>query len=201
MPCLNHPTVEDNLVKCSRCAKPFCQDCVIELKNNFYCIDCKGEQVRDIQSGADSTELEMASIGIRFAAIFLDGLVIMIPYGIFILLLSVGAFAAIGQGVASGASGILLGLVMVIPVLAYEGLMLQFKGQTVGKMICKIKVVNPEGGDITPGQAWGRALVRMLLGQVPLAIGLVINYCYAFGKDKTCVHDIAAKTRVIYWRQ
>jgi uncharacterized RDD family membrane protein YckC len=201
MPCLNHPAVEDNLVKCSRCAKPFCQDCVIELKNNFYCIDCKSEQVRDIQSGADSTELEMAGFGIRAAASILDYILIMIPYGVFVLMVLLGAMAAAGPGVMSGASGVLLIILLVLPALMYEGLMLQFKGQTVGKMICKLKVVNPEGGDITPGQAWGRALVRVLLGQVPFGIGWLINYLYALGKDKTCVHDIAAKTRVIYWRQ
>src|SRR5689334_5718322 len=81
MPCKNHPQVTVDLKPCSRCKQSFCPDCVVELKGQFYCADCKAEQVKDIQSGADSTELELATIGRRFAAQFIDGLVVALPVG------------------------------------------------------------------------------------------------------------------------
>ncbi|MGZ8792624.1 MAG: RDD family protein, partial [Thermoanaerobaculia bacterium] len=34
-------------------------------------------------------------------------------------------------------------------------------GQTVGKKLMNIRVVTPQGGKITSGQAWIRALVRI----------------------------------------
>jgi uncharacterized RDD family membrane protein YckC len=198
MPCVNHPTVEENLVKCSRCAKPFCQDCVIELKSNFYCIDCKGEQVRDIQSGADTTTLELAGIGTRFAAVFIDNLIMAIPAVAMMFIFGIGMFAAVGTDIGAGMQ-ILFYVVIALPGLLYEGLMLQMKGQTLGKMACKIKVVTPEGNDISPGQAWMRGLTRVIFNQ--LGIFSLINYLFAFAAERTTLHDKIAKTRVINWRQ
>jgi len=194
MPCTNHPVIEENLVKCSRCTKPFCQDCVVELKSNYYCIDCKGEQVKDIQSGADATVLNLAGIGTRFAGIFLDGLILMVP----LIILTV---VAVGTANIGDAMTLSLGirLVFIVVPLIYEGLMLQSRGQTLGKMACKVKVVSADGGDISSGQAWGRAVSRVIMNQIPI-LGL-INYLFAFGKEKACLHDRLAKTRVIAWNK
>jgi uncharacterized RDD family membrane protein YckC len=38
---------------------------------------------------------------------------------------------------------------MFVGMFCYHGFMLQWKGQTLGKMAMKIKVVTPEGGPIT----------------------------------------------------
>lgn len=199
MPCVNHPAVEENLVKCSRCAKPFCHDCVIELKSNFYCIDCKSEQVRDIQSGADTTALEMAGIGTRFAAVFIDGLILAIPTVAILFIFGIGMFAAAGStGIGAGMQ-IIFYIAIAAPGFLYEGLMLQTRGQTLGKMACKIKVVTPEGGDISAGQAWTRGLTRVIFNQ--LGIFSLINYLFAFAAERTTLHDKIAKTRVINWRQ
>ncbi|MHC5056634.1 MAG: hypothetical protein ACYTKD_18215, partial [Planctomycetota bacterium] len=78
MPCTNHPEQVIDLVRCSRCGGEFCRDCVIELKGDLFCANCKREQVRDIQSGADGTTLKFSSIGRRFGAIFLDGFLLNI---------------------------------------------------------------------------------------------------------------------------
>jgi uncharacterized RDD family membrane protein YckC len=79
----------------------------------------------------------------------------------------------------------------------YEGTMLQWRGQTLGKMALRIKVVTPEGGSISAGQAWIRPLVRGFLGCLWL-LGVLVDYVPAFiTQKKTCVHDMAAKTRVV----
>jgi uncharacterized RDD family membrane protein YckC len=65
-------------------------------------------------------------------------------------------------------------------------------------MAVGIKVVTPEGQDIGAGQAWGRALVR----QVFFSYFALINYLPAlFTKQRTAVHDLAAKTRVVRFRR
>jgi uncharacterized RDD family membrane protein YckC len=94
-------------------------------------------------------------------------------------------------------NGVLTLLWMVL-IVAYEGLMLSLmKGQTLGKKMLNLKVVTAEGNPISRGQAWGRALIRQVFGLVP-CLG-ILDYLVAFGAERTCVHDILAKTRVINW--
>jgi uncharacterized RDD family membrane protein YckC len=68
----------------------------------------------------------------------------------------------------------------------------------VGKIAVGIKVVTPEGRDISAGQAWGRALTR----QVFFSYFSILNYLPAlFTKQKTAIHDLVAKTRVVRSRR
>jgi uncharacterized RDD family membrane protein YckC len=81
-----------------------------------------------------------------------------------------------------------------LALIIYEGLMLAHRGQTLGKMAVKIRVVRPDGAPITKGQAWGRAILRGVLVHV-LSL---LNYIPALvTKEKTCIHDLVANTRVV----
>jgi len=61
-------------------------------------------------------------------------------------------------------------------------------------MALGIKVVQPNGQPLSTGQAWGRSIVRALF----VSFLAIINYITAFfTKEKTCIHDMAAKTRVV----
>lgn len=204
MPCKNHPFVEDRLTRCSRCAEAFCPDCIVEIGGLPYCLSCKTESMRDLRSGVPFRELDMATIGRRFMAMFIDGLIVTIPIIVlaFLVLLPLGflkpqpgmeglppALAVFGNLLVSlGAAAI---------YILYEGLMLAAGGQTVGKRAMRVKVVTAEGGEITKGQAWGRAASRQVLGIVP-CLGL-IDYLVAFGQERTAIHDMMAKTRVVNW--
>src|SRR5262245_8415260 len=74
MQCINHPEVDQDIVRCLRCQQAFCPDCVVMLRGYWYCGPCKDEQVRDIQSGTTST-FELASVGRRIVAAMLDVMV------------------------------------------------------------------------------------------------------------------------------
>jgi uncharacterized RDD family membrane protein YckC len=77
--------------------------------------------------------------------------------------------------------------------LVYEALMLKRNGQTLGKMAVGVRVVTPEGGPIGRGQAWARSAVKVVLGSC-----LGIDYLPAFvTRERTCFHDMIARTRVI----
>lgn len=192
MPCTNHAEIVEDLVKCSRCGKPFCPDCVVQLKGMFYCAGCKTEQVKDIASGADSTEIELASIGRRFGAMFVDGFLLNIVTAI----VQAGILGTVNRVGPDPSVMIVAIVVPLCMIFSYIGFMLQLKGQTLGKMAFKVKVVTPEGGDISAGQAWGRAFVQVVLGSV------LIDYIPALvTKQKTCIHDLVAKTRVVDWRR
>jgi uncharacterized RDD family membrane protein YckC len=200
MPCKSHPEVLEGLVTCARCAETFCRDCVIELKGSPYCAVCKEEQVKDVQSGADNSLLNLASIGRRFGALIIDGLILGIPlvvFTVFITLSSVKSGGMVDNDSTMGLQLLIQIGYLVVGVL-YEGMLLMSRGQTLGKMALRIKVVTPEGRDISGGQAWGRPLARYLMNMVPF-LGLV-DYLFAFSKEKTTLHDRIAKTRVINWR-
>lgn len=203
MPCKNHPYVEDNLTRCARCADAFCPDCIVEIGGLPYCLSCKTESMRDLRSGVPLSELDMASIGRRFGAIFLDGLILTLPVIllVFFLMLPLGLIDATADENVPPAlaifGNIFVSLFAATAYILYEGLMLAAGGQTVGKKAMRIKVVTADGSEISRGQAWGRALSRQLLGLVP-CLGLV-DYLVAFGKERTCIHDMMAKTRVVNW--
>lgn len=199
MPCKNHPEEVVGLVKCSRCGEEFCRNCVVELKGSFYCAGCKTEQVRDVQSGVDGTELDLASIGARFGALFVDNFLINLLSQVITPVVLPALARALGTGDPGtpGIAAFALTMVLFIAVkVLYEGVMLQWRGQTLGKMATKVKVVTPEGDDISAGQAWLRALMKEVLS---LAVG--ITYLVAlFNKEKKALHDMIAKTRVVVWR-
>lgn len=87
---------------------------------------------------------------------------------------------------------VLYAFLLGTPVV-YEGLMVQSRGQTLGKMAVGIKIVNPDGSAVSPGQAWGRAAVKMALG----TCGGLTFLPALFTKDRTTIHDMVAKTRVV----
>jgi uncharacterized RDD family membrane protein YckC len=197
--CINHPSVMVGVVRCRRCQQTFCRNCVVALRGQYYCAQCKGQQVRDIQSGTEAGALELASIGRRFAAMWVDSivaLVVVLPV-FFAFMMSAGPSP---QATEAAMNGVILIVTIgaALLMMTYEGLMLARRGQTLGKMAVGIKVVTPEGRDIGTGQAWGRAVLRQIFWSY-LAF---INYLPAlFTRQKTAVHDLACKTRVVRARR
>ena len=195
MICRNHVDVSAGIRRCSRCGVTFCRDCLVDIAGQPYCATCKGEQLLDVRSGVDRTNLEFAGIGRRFAAQFLDGLIIGVPVGMIVVGLAIVSMN--GKGQPNGLFFWML-LPSVIAVV-YEALMLKSRGQTLGKMAMKLKVVSPDGTELSGGQAWGRAVGRALFGFLSI-IGILIDYVPAFTtKEKTTMHDMMARTRVVMW--
>jgi uncharacterized RDD family membrane protein YckC len=191
--CRNHPDAVEGLRYCSRCGQAFCPDCLVNIRGNTYCAACKNEQMLDFSSGVNQNALELAGIGRRFGALFLDGLLLSIPIVAIFIVMAV----AISQN--SNVNPIWFQpamLLVIVLYVVYEALMLGARGQTLGKMAMKIKVVRPDGTPLSKGQAWGRAFMRQILASC-LSI---FNYLPAFfTKDKTCLHDLVANTRVVNW--
>lgn len=197
MPCENHPEVEEGLDACYGCGLPFCPNCLITLGGLKFCASCKTEHLRDMQSGvAQGHELNLAGFGSRILAWIIDYAIrvaVILPP-----MIAFGFFSIPDPDAAVPAYPFTAGfwlfqlLAMAFP-LVYEALMLQWRGQTVGKIVCRIKVVTPTGGNLTAGQSWIRSLIRML----------VEGFCFIddiiafFNPERTALHDMAARTRVI----
>lgn len=191
--CTNHPSVMEDVVKCWRCLRPFCSNCRVLLGGKFYCAQCKLEQVTDMRSGITRDALELAGIGRRWAALIVDGFIIGIPIWIILFAVLIPTMAK-NPGAEPPFWINFIGFAYIPVYIVYEGLMLGARGQTVGKIALGIKVVTPAGADISVGQAWGRTAMR----NVFVSLLAVVNYLPAFfTKEKTCIHDMAAGTRVI----
>jgi len=191
MLCRNHIDVAEGVRRCARCGTPFCPDCLVELSGRPYCATCKSEQLLDVRSGVDRAQMQYAGILQRFAAIFLDGLLMAVPvYAI----LAVVVFVPAMQGKQPSPLFNFISVPLSFVSLLYEALMLGHKnGQTLGKMALKVRVVRPDGSPISSGQAWGRSLMRMLLGCL-----VIVDFIPAFFTDeKTTLHDMVAGTRVV----
>jgi uncharacterized RDD family membrane protein YckC len=191
MLCRNHVDVAEGVRRCARCGAPFCSDCLVELSGRPYCGTCKSEQLLDVRSGVDRTQLQYASILRRFGAIFLDSMLLVIPM---YTIMGIFVFVPATRGEEPSALMNFISIPFMFVSLLYEGLMLQLKdGQTLGKMALKVRVVRPDGSSISTGQAWGRVAMRTILGCL-----WIVDYIPAFfTPDKTTLHDMVAGTRVV----
>ncbi len=196
MICRNHVDVSEGVRRCSRCGGTYCPDCLVTIQDRPFCATCKTEQLMDVRSGVDRTRMTFGGFWARFGAQFLDGLIAGVPaYLIFFAIVMAVTVKMQQQPNPAPSPLIFLAYIpmYVFPVL-YEGLMLSLKkGQTVGKMALRLRVVRADGSPISTGQAWGRALMRIIL-----SCGFVIDYIpYFFTDEKTTLHDMIAGTRVV----
>jgi uncharacterized RDD family membrane protein YckC len=70
-------------------------------------------------------------------------------------------------------------------------------GQTFGKRIQKIRIVNLEGEDITIAHAILRDFVKVFLSIITFGVYLVISFFVMSDKTSRTIHDYIFKTKVI----
>ena len=195
MNCANHPDTE-GLRYCSRCGNAFCGDCLVDLRGMSLCARCKNEQMLDLRSGATGAAglpaYDLASIGKRWAALIIDRfLFVFVAVALVVAVFIVTPDKPEDPRVFGIAFAI---LIAVIGYVTYDAVMVRRGGQTIGKRLLKIRVVRADGEPVRSGQAWGRALTRV----VAIHVLALVNYGPAlFTKEKTCVHDLLAGTRVV----
>lgn len=108
----------------------------------------------------------------RFLARLIDGVLLAVVYGIIGVFLISGVFLTNTSGSVAAA---ITTVVLAALQLGYFTLMESSQGQTVGKMVLKLKVVGPDGQNPTLEQALRRNswLALSLLGIVPIIGSLV----------------------------
>lgn len=130
----------------------------------------------------------LATEGQRFGAVLINVMVYYLSYR-----LIVGTF--------SERVGMPLLIVWIVGLEILNCYMLSTRGQSVGKMAMKIKIVQFEG-EKQPGFVEAvllRSWVPSIIYAVPV-VGLVFGLVDAFSimrKDRRCVHDMMAGTQVI----
>jgi uncharacterized RDD family membrane protein YckC len=137
--------------------------------------------------------------GERFGAAIIDGLIlvaILLP-----LMFASGYFSGLMQGVKpSFGMQALWGLLGFAIMVAVQGYPLAQTGQTWGKKVLKLKIVDLAGNKPEFAKLIGlRYATTQLIGLIPFVGGLyaLVDVLFIFREDKRCIHDLIAGTRVV----
>ena len=151
------------------------------------------------QPGIVGPPPNLASRWARLGGVLIDVvtyLVIIVP-----IMLATGVYqqAVKGKSMTLGQQATFFVIGWVV-FLILHGYLLLKRGQTIGKVVVKTKIVDLSGN--IPN--FGKLLVLryFLLGlvyQIPFigGLGALVNALFIFGQERRCLHDYIAGTRVI----
>jgi uncharacterized RDD family membrane protein YckC len=183
---------------CCQCGRYFPTDDMILFRGAWVCAGCKPVFFQRIQEGGRAVPygvaaaLRYAGFWIRFAAVFIDSLIL----GVFNFLTAMLFFAALSPETPEGLLG-----VQALQTLLQYGVACTFEtcfvgkfGATPGKMACGLRVVLSDGSRVSYARAFGRYWAKLLSG-CTLLIGYIMA---AFDSEKRALHDHICNTRVIW---
>jgi uncharacterized RDD family membrane protein YckC len=181
---------------CAECNGVFNLQDMIRHGNIYVCAKCKPVLMQKLAEGArlNTGALNYAGFWTRFAAVFLDGLILWVVNTAINLAAGLGAFQT-NRNPSAGFTAIFV-LVFFLEIaiaLSYETVMIGKYGATLGKMACKIKVVTPDGAKVSYMRSLGRYFAKFLSG-ILCAVGYIIA---AFDDEKRALHDRICNTRVV----
>jgi uncharacterized RDD family membrane protein YckC len=191
---------------CSECGKAYPPDELVAFGSTLVCAACKPVFTQKLREGIrPAGAIRYGGFWIRYLATLVDStLLSVVIYLLAIVVLTI-IFLTAGstwldpkqpqndfivkvlllEGVAV--------LVSVILGAAYETWMVTRYGGTLGKMICRLRVVMIDGSNLTYGRSLGRHFAKYISG-----LTLWIGYIMAGVDDeKRSLHDRICDTRVI----
>jgi uncharacterized RDD family membrane protein YckC len=131
--------------------------------------------------------IEYQGIGIRLVSLIIDNIIIGI---IIVVIGSMIGFGMMAQEMVPW----WIGLLYFVIYIGYFALLEGSRGQTIGKMITKIKVVGEDGKPIDMNQALIRNLLRIIDGLFAYLIGAILIWR---SDKKQRLGDSIAKTVVV----
>ena len=141
----------------------------------------------------------LASRWKRLGGAFIDGVITIVIFLPIILGTGVldRAFSGEGMTVGQQAAFFVVGWVIF---LLLNGYLLLKRGQTIGKVAVKTKIVDHNGSIPNFGKLLVfRYLIFGLVAQIPIIGGFagLADALFIFGKERRCLHDHLADTRVV----
>lgn len=164
--------------KCSECKNEFAVSELVPIKGRYVCGGCKPIVLQKISEGVSDSKYEVATFGSRFGASFVDGIIQQVVSVVFIFAIDPG-----------------MGLIVTyLFPLIYAIFFVGAYGQTPGKMLFKIKIINMDGTKVSYLKAFAR-----YLGYFVSTITLMIGYLMAIWDKEygRALHDRMCSTRVI----
>lgn len=166
----------------------------MEASNPYHAPQSEVAQLQE-----STFSLPLAGRGIRLLAAVLDTIllgVILAPWMVFS-----GYFAEVMRGGdVSYATDALWTLIGFVAFVVVQGIPLSGNGQTWGKRIVGIRIVDQKGNRPSPARLLGlRYLPLHAIYLIPLIapILVVVDALFIFRRDRRCVHDLIAGTHVV----
>lgn len=178
---------------CALCRENFPRTEMVRFGPDLVCAACKPTYVDMLQQGVSKPgELRYAGFWIRFAAKFLDGIILGVVGMVISFVLGMGIGGE--PGAPAITATIISNLLQIILATGYTMYFLSSHRATPGKMACRLVVVTPEGENISAMRALGRCFAEWL-SSIILGIGYLMA---AFDEEKRTLHDRICNTRVAY---
>ena len=152
---------------------------------------------------SQASDGELATRGERFAGAFIDGLIVgPLGFGAGMLLGVVLVSAGLDPQswafhIASTVIGALGGVAIFLLI---NGYLLAHRGQTVGKVFMKTKIVSDDGVQLPFGPLILKRYVPFwVVASIPVVGGLfsLVDSVAIFRGNRKCIHDEIASTKVI----
>ena len=160
----------------------------------------------DLGPGIDSDihlGYELASRMSRLLASLADGIIFLFVAWMLAFFSGIGVMESITTYGGSIEFIAVVFLLSLIIYLAINGYHLKTRGQTLGKALLYIQIVSATDNKILP--LWKVILARYLpisiASMLPIIGSLIylIDCLFIFRRNKRCIHDLIANTRVIYY--
>ena len=155
----------------------------------------------DLEAGIPQVEgeLNLASRGVRLGGSLIDGFVAGAP--VIAAAFALGLYDNVSpDGTLPLADHLLLVFFGIAFFMVVNGFLIYRRGQTVGKMILGTRVVALDGTQVSGNKyVFLRLLPVWVVTQIPFVGSAValIDSLLIFRKERNCLHDDIAKTRVI----
>jgi len=185
--------------ECSECHKMFPPEAMMEHGEGRVCEKCKLTLLQQKRDGESHDEIETlgkldyAGVGGRFVAKVID-MVFMLALALIVEGVSRKLFP---EAYLSDAMNPVFAVTMVLNMLLGIFYITWFVGKfgaTPGKMVFKLKIVNPLGGKIGYGQAFGRYCGEFIVVFLTAMLGYLAAL---FDSQKRTLHDRLCNTRVV----
>jgi uncharacterized RDD family membrane protein YckC len=152
--------------------------------------------LEDIRQVSESKEhnIQVIGFGRRFVALVVDGLIVF--FVSFILALLLGMVDVFFGGGVLPWNLIIVAIMFLFSLFYFTGQWVRSSGQTLGKLLLNIKIVDMTGEPLSAGKMYLRFLGYLLSGVVA-SLGFV---WVAIDKKRRGWHDLIAKTYVIHLR-
>lgn len=146
------------------------------------------------RSAVESSDT-LASRGSRLAAAMIDGIAVIV---LLIPVIGVALFqeADVASSPVAG-MGIAVSVIAVLAFCVYQIRMLVREGQTLGKKMMHIRIVNYDDGLVPSATKLllMRYFVNSALGNIPFYS--FVDILFIFGNERRCIHDYLAGTKVV----
>ena len=148
---------------------------------------------------------ELAGRGVRLGAYLVDSLILVI---VFLVIVASGFWITfddiIQMGTLPSTNAVLqVMIVFIVVFMVINGYLLVMRGQTVGKLMLGIRIVDSTtGGNVSAGKVLGlRYIVFFGLQTIPVfgmrELMSLFDTVFIFRDDRRCLHDLLAGTKVV----